>query len=669
MTTPSGYMNMAVPAVITWLFIRLSIFSEAVPEYRYHDCPNTTTFTPNSIYQSNLNQVLSSLTSNSTRDTGFYNTSIGQDPGTVVYGLFLCRGDVTINMCQECLTTAAKDLVETYCPIEKVAVIWYDHCMVRYSNESFFGNMVQDPSISLYNIQDISEPVRFNQLLQVSMNDSRTKAVDAPTGAKRFGTKEATFTSSDTLYTLVQCTPDLNSSDCDRCLRGMISGLMSCCYGKRGGNVLNPSCNIRYEIYPFYQLAAAPTPTPGSDGPTPGSDGKSQSSTTLIISITAPVAFVLFLSSVAFYFLRRRATDKYKAIQERNDGNEITTVESLQLDLSTIKAATNNFSDGNKLGEGGFGEVFKGTLPNGQHIAAKRLSGSSRQGAEEFKTEVLLVAKLQHRNLARLLGFCLEGEEKILVYEFVPNNSLDHFLFGHEKQGRLDWSIRYKIINGVARGVLYLHEDSRLKIIHRDLKSSNILLDKEMNPKISDFGMARIFGVDQTHANTSRIVGTYGYMSPEYAFYGQFSVKSDVYSFGVLILEIITGKKNSSFLQSDGAMDLLSYAWKHWTDGTILEILDPSLGNSYSRNEVIRCIQIGLLCVEEDPVDRPTMATVVLMLSSYSVSLALPRKPAFFLRTRTDGDMPSIGVESDNSTSKSKSTTINDMSISEIFPR
>ncbi|XP_048333964.2 cysteine-rich receptor-like protein kinase 10 [Ziziphus jujuba] len=190
-----------------------------------------------------------------------------------------------------------------------------------------------------------------------------------------------------------------------------------------------------------------------------------------------------------------------------------------------------------------------------------------------------------------------------------------------------------------------------------------------MNPKISDFGLAKIFGVDQTQGNTSRIVGTYGYMSPEYAFYGQFSMKSDVYSFGVLILEIITGKKNNSFLQSEGAMDLLSYAWKHWTDGTILEMLDPSLGNSYSRNEVLRCIHIGLLCVEEDPADRPTMAKIVLMLSSYSVSLALPRKPAFFPQTQIDRDMPSIGVESDKSTSKSKSATLNTMSISEIFPR
>ncbi|CAL5412050.1 unnamed protein product [Camellia sinensis] len=225
---------------------------------------------------------------------------------------------------------------------------------------------------------------------------------------------------------------------------------------------------------------------------------------------------------------------------------------------TSIPLELHNFSDANKLGQGGFGVVYKGRFPNGKEIAVKRLSKNSSQGELEFKNEVMLPAMLQHRNLVKLLRFGLERTEKILIYEFVTNLSLDHFIFDSINHAHLDWDRRYKIIGGIARGLLYLHEDSRLRTIHRDLKTSNVLLDAEMNPKISDFGLARLFVLDETQGNTSRVMGTNGYMAPKYIIHGQFSVKSDVFSFGVLILEIVSGRKNNYFHNEENE-NLLSY--------------------------------------------------------------------------------------------------------------
>ncbi|KAL3740619.1 hypothetical protein ACJRO7_021828 [Eucalyptus globulus] len=657
---------------LSFFFFFIKIFrTEAAPTYLFHACPNTTLFNPNSTYQSNLNTLLSSLSSDATNSTsGFANTTAGQNPPDRAYGLFLCRGDVSTATCGDCVATGKVEILQR-CPNQRVSAIWYDECMLRYSNKSIFSVMETAPSLILYNTANVTDTTRFLDLLGKTLNDAATRA-SAGGSEKKVAVAEANFTSLQKLYALAQCTPDLTASDCGRCLQ---TGIPQLPQGQQGGRVLTPSCSVRYEFYPFYnttvlQAPASPPPAAAPPPPSPGTGpkGKSNKTTVIIIAIAVPVGVGVVLLFLVCCLRQRKVTKPYEVVREdQSSVNDITNAESLQYDFATIKTATDNFSHQNKLGEGGFGEVFQGRLPNGQQIAVKRLSQGSGQGAVEFKNEVLLVAKLQHRNLVRMLGFCLEGEEKLLVYEFVPNKSLDYFLFDPEKSKQLNWSRRYKIVCGIARGMLYLHEDSRLRIIHRDLKASNILLDSEMIPKISDFGMARIVVVDQTQANTNKIVGTFGYMSPEYAMHGQFSAKSDVYSFGVLLLELISGKKNSSFYQSDGSEDLASYVWKNWRDGTPLVVLDPAVGDSYSRDEVLRCLHIGLLCVQEDPMDRPTMANIVLMLNSYSVSLALPQQPALFFRSRTETSMKEL--ESDQSTSRSAPVSINEMSVTEVYPR
>ncbi|XP_019156043.1 PREDICTED: G-type lectin S-receptor-like serine/threonine-protein kinase At1g67520 isoform X2 [Ipomoea nil] len=394
-----------------------------------------------------------------------------------------------------------------------------------------------------------------------------------------------------------------------------------------------------------------------------------------ICRILIPTAISLLLLGLLVLWWRRTKQEKARKEQELKDLltlddytdiHELNNGENVNIKVFSyewIVDTTNNFSLNCKLGQGGFGAVYKGITPEGQEVAIKQLSEKSKQGIVEFKNEVVLIAKLQHTNLVKLLGFCIHKDQKMLIYEFMPNKSLDFYLFDPNPIGYLSWKRRLNIIEGTAQGLLYLHKYSRVRIIHRDMKVSNILLDENMNPKISDFGIAKILKQNVTEANTMRLVGTFGYMAPEYVLHGVFSMKSDVYSFGVLLLEIVSGKKNNGFRSEDGPLNLVEHAWELWNKDAVLQLVDPSLiSNNLCGNEeqLRRCINVGLICVEDSAVDRPPMDDVVSMLTNENLALPKPKKPAFVSRFNV-GDTFQDG--------QSRKFTVNELSTSTMEAR
>nr|AID21661.1 At4g21400p-like protein [Arabidopsis lyrata] len=647
------------------------------------NCVDRGNFTANSTFAGNLNRLVSSLSSLKSKSYGFYNLSSGDSSGEGVYAIGLCRREVKRDDCLSCIQKAARNLTEQ-CPRTKQAVVWYTHCMFRYSNMIIYGRKETTPTLSFQAGKNISANRDEFDRLQIELLD-RLKGIAAAGGPNR---KYAQGSGSGVagypqFYGSAHCTPDLSEQDCNDCLVFGFEKIPRCCDGQVGLRWFFPSCSFRFETWRFYEFDSDLEPDPPAiqpaDSPTSAArterTGKGKGGSKVNIAIVIPVVLVVLFAICLCLVLKWKKNKSGGRVKGPNAEDEFS--DSLLVDFETLKAATDNFSPENELGRGGFGSVYKGVFSGGQEIAVKRLSCTSGQGDIEFKNEILLLAKLQHRNLVRLLGFCIEGQERILVYEFIKNASLDNFIFGNvfpplaqydvtdlEKRQLLEWGVRYKMIGGVARGLLYLHEDSRYRIIHRDLKASNILLDQEMNPKIADFGLAKLFDTDQTstHRFTSRIAGTYGYMAPEYAIYGQFSVKTDVFSFGVLVIEIITGKGNNNgrSKNDEDAENLLSWVWRCWREDIILSVIDPSLTTG-SRSEILRCIHIGLLCVQESAASRPTMDSVALMLNSYSYTLPTPSRPAFV----SESVMPSIV----SSSTEPLLMSLNDVTVSELSPR
>ncbi|CAL2252610.1 unnamed protein product [Prunus armeniaca] len=381
---------------------------------------------------------------------------------------------------------------------------------------------------------------------------------------------------------------------------------------------------------------------------TPTTPGK-KSRIGLIVGIAVPVGVVILLLLFAVLYMRRKTSEK-------DDDEDLLVLgpRPNTFSYAELRAATKDFNPSNKLGEGGYGPVYKGTLSDGRVVAVKQLSVASHQGKSQFVTEIATISAVQHRNLVKLYGCCIEGTQRILVYEYLENKSLDQSLFGRNDL-HLDWPTRFNILLGTARGLAYLHEESRPRIVHRDVKASNILLDAKLSPKISDFGLAKLYDDEKTHIST-RVAGTIGYLAPEYAMRGHLTEKADVFGFGVVALEIISGRPNSDNNLDPEKIYLLEWAWTLHENDQSLGLVDPRL-TEFDENDATRLIKAALLCTQASPMMRPSMSRVVAMLSGDIEASIVMSKPSYL----TDWDFKDVNTSSfllDDDTSSTESIVV-----------
>ncbi|KAJ9677785.1 hypothetical protein PVL29_022648 [Vitis rotundifolia] len=563
-----------------------------------------------SIYIPNFIQVMEAIAKSMVHQ-GWGYANITKSP--VIFGLSQCYSDLSEDDCLSCFAESRTKLPRCLPAIS--ARIYLDGCFLRYDNYSFFNESI-DPNLDMVRCSEPSGVLKdnytrseFSKKVDEVINNVTKTAVQKQ-GFAVAGMKGGAVVA----YALAQCWKTVDQKGCRDCLLNAESAVRRCLPGSEG-RALNAGCYLRYSTEKFY-----------NDG-TAKKSGKGLSDTGMIITFilsTLAVCLLAFLGAFVGYVLLSK--------RKRNNNNVLARIPTcinrsdLNFKYETLERATNFFDSSRKLGQGGAGSVFKGTLPDGKTVAVKRLFFNTRQWVDEFFNEVNLISRIQHKNLVGLLGCSIEGPESLLVYEYVPNKSVDQILFGRDGTQGLSWRQRFEIIVGTAEGLAYLHEGSEVKIIHRDIKGSNILLDENLNPKIADFGLARCVAPDKSHVSTG-IAGTLGYMAPEYLVRGQLSEKADVYAYGVLILEIVCGRKNCIFVQ--GSDSVLQTVWKHYKSNSFARAVDPSLKGDFPLNEARNVVQIGLLCTQASFGLRPSMSQVVQMLTDQNSVIPEPMQPPF----------------------------------------
>ncbi|KAK7301964.1 hypothetical protein RJT34_12841 [Clitoria ternatea] len=592
-------------------------------------------------FYQNLNSTLLDLrtqVSNQSKHFATAQEARGADP---VYAMFQCRNYLSNADCATCFTVAAAQIRNCSAGANGARVI-YDGCFLRYESNGFFDQTTMPGNSMICGNQSAVGPTAFKGTAEQFLKDLQIATPKIP----GFFAATKTQVAGAAIYAIAQCAETVTESGCLDCLTVGYTNIQSC-LPNTDGTAFDAGCFMRYSETAFFAENQTIDITPFLK------QGGSSKKGAIIGGGVGGVGLLVVLLALFAWF---RWYKKPKRVS-RGDILGATELKGpVTYRYKDLKSATNNFSDDNKLGEGGFGDVYKGTLKNGKVVAVKKLLlGQSGKMDESFESEVKLISNVHHRNLVRLLGCCSKDRERILVYEYMANSSLDRFLFG-EKKASLNWKQRYDIILGTARGLAYLHEDFHVCIIHRDIKTSNILLDDDLQPKIADFGLARLLPEDQSHLST-RFAGTLGYTAPEYAIHGQLSAKADTYSFGVVVLEIISGQKSSELRADGDAEFLLQRAWKLYESDIHFDLVDKTLDTEdYEAEEVKKVVEIALLCTQASAAARPTMSEVVIFLKSKNLMGHMrPTMPVFVesnLRSR-----PETSTSTGSSTSNATAST------------